>query len=526
VPAAATAADEKVAPFAADTDTDAAAADANTAADVAPAAEESAADARSQVLLQLAQEPAAEADAAEPTAASIIEAPSSTALKMMRFTNGTGSAEKDSSCVLPFILDGKAYNDCTTQAAISGEETGEAGWCPVQISPVSDDDNQQDGMLVVSTDSSWGVCAPAGYIPPKCVMSPWSGWNRCSVLCGGGSRSRHRRIVEQLGGVTCGGTDQVGSCNKHQCGAVKTIAGGVSSKSGQIGLGYRNTPLNPKWMSRTPGLQPDLHFDPFRIDVLTEQNTDVVYVMAKPRGRADHVSIIRRIDVTSSTPTVDGGTGVPDGCVDMANFTDSASIPTSSAQCRVITSPDGTQLTAEVIGSGVESEGAMSVAAANDNKIYISLVSNSIASIDLALHLPCRRWMSSELEGWELDTDGTTLHQTTTSMLLKTSHHGEPRMWDFQAMRRVGSLVSVGLDERYETDAHGKQRTFEKNTLCSTQRTNVAARKQCCVTKEAMAVNQPRECPIPVTPECRLERQIDLLDADYANGLISKSLWI
>ena len=52
-------------------------------------------------------------------------------------------------------------------------------------------------------------------------------------------------------------------------------------------------------MSRTPGLQPDLHFDPFRIDVLKEQNTDVLYVMAKPRGRADHVSIIRRIDVSS-----------------------------------------------------------------------------------------------------------------------------------------------------------------------------------------------------------------------------------
>jgi len=514
VPAADTAAD--AAPFAA-------AADADTAAD----AEDSAADVSPQVLLQLTEDPAeVDPDAAEPAAASIIEAASSTALKMMRFTNGTGLVEKDSSCVLPFILDGKAYNDCTTQPTASGEQTGEAGWCPVQISPAADDDNQQDGMLVVLADSSWGVCAPAGYIPPKCVMSPWSGWNRCSVLCGGGSRSRHRRIVEQLGGATCGGTDQVGSCNKHQCGAVKTIAGGVSSKSGRIGLGFRNTPLNPKWMSRTPGLQPDLHFDPFRIDVLKEQNTDVLYVMAKPRGRADHVSIIRRIDVTSSTPTDDGGTGVPDGCVDMANFTDSDTIPTSSAQCRVITGPDGTQLTAEVIGSGVESEGAMSVAATNDNKIYTSLVSNSIASVDLALNLPCRRWMSGELGGWELDTDGGILHQTSTSMLLKTSHHGEPRMWDFQAMRRVGSLVSVGLDERYETDAHGRQRTFQKNTLCSTQKTDVGAQKQCCVTKEAMAVNQPRKCPSPVTPECRLERQIDLLDADYANGLISKSLWI
>jgi len=516
---------------------DTAAADtAVAAAAPAPAAAPADANVSAQILLQLTED-TTEADAkaeptetdakAEPTAASIIEAASSTALKTMRFTNGTGSIKKDLSCVLPFILDGHAYNDCTTQPTAGGEQTGEDGWCPVQISTASDVDDQQDGMLVVSADSSWGVCAPTGYIPLKCVMSPWSGWNRCSVLCGGGSRSRHRRVVEQYDDATCGATDEMGSCNAHQCGSVKTVAGGRSSKSGRIGLGFRNTPLNPQWMSRAAGRQPDLHFDPFRIDVLKQQNTDVLYVMAKPRGRADHVSIIRQIDVTSSTPEIDGGTGVPDGCVDMANYTDSDSIPTSVAQCRVITNSDGTQLTAEVIGSGVESEGAMSVAATKNNRIYTSLVSNSIASVDLAPHLPCRRWMSSGLEGWELDNDGAILHQTTTSMLLKTSHHGEPKMWDFQAMRLVGSLVSVGLDERYETDAHGKQRTFQKNTLCSTEKkTDVAAQKQCCVTKDAMVVNPPRECPSPVTPECRLEWQIDQLDFEYANGLISKSLWI
>jgi hypothetical protein len=261
--------------------------------------------------------------------------------------------------------------------------------------------------------------------------------------------------------------------------------------------------------------------------VLNQNDTDVLYIMAKPRGRADHPTIIRRIDVTSSSPEADGGTGAPQGCVDMANFTESDKVPTEVAKCRVITNPDGSQLTAEVVGNGVESDGAMSLAATNDNQIFTPLVTNSIASVELALHLPCEQWMSADLASWEVETEDGTLHQTSASMLLKSSHYGEPQMWNFEAFRRVGSLVSVGLDERYETDPHGKRRLFQKNSLCSSeQRADLSGPKQCCVTKEAMAVAQPRECPTPVTPECRLARRIELLDTEYANGLISKSLWV
>jgi hypothetical protein len=478
----------------------------------------------SLILVELNEDPVSDDSASAAT--DIIEASSSTVLLQMRFTNGTGTADKDSSCVIPFVLDGRAYNNCTQEPTVGGTETFQDGWCPTRK---SGSDNADESMIVVGPKTPWGVCEPAGYVPPKCVMSPWSGWNRCSVLCGGGSRTRHRQTVTQQGDAQCGALDEVGSCNAHQCGSVKTIVGGTSAVSGKMGVGFRNTPLNPKWMQRHPGKQPDLNFNPFRIDVLQQADTDVLYILAKPQGRADHVTIIRRIDVTSSTSVVDGGTGVPEGCFDMSNHTDSDPVPASIAECRVIQSQDGSQVTAEVIGSGVESEGAISLATTNNNQIYTSLTSNTIASIDLALHLPCQQWMSADLEGWQIGTQDSTLHKTTASMMLSTSHHGEPQMWNFEAFRRVGTLVSVGLDKRYDTDAHGRERQFQKSTLCSTQKKSgleVQDSKQCCVTKEAMAVPEPRQCPSPITPECRLERQIDVLDSEYANGLISKALWI
>jgi hypothetical protein len=56
--------------------------------------------------------------------------------------------------------------------------------------------------------------------PVDCKVSEWTGWTECSVMCGGGTRSRTRRIstMAQHGGQICPGENSISeACNTQNC---------------------------------------------------------------------------------------------------------------------------------------------------------------------------------------------------------------------------------------------------------------------------------------------------------------------
>ena len=76
--------------------------------------------------------------------------------------------------------------------------------------------NDQD---VCSKDT----CSLSGCVntqePSDCQVSPWSAWSACSVLCGGGERTRNRTVTADAtcGGANCPGLLQSQTCNTQLC---------------------------------------------------------------------------------------------------------------------------------------------------------------------------------------------------------------------------------------------------------------------------------------------------------------------
>merc|ERR1711998_74640 len=101
-----------------------------------------------------------------------LEVESAAALRKMRFTDGIGTAPRDSQCVIPFAAQAKAFNGCNIEGpAPDDSEVGPAGWCPVK--PKGDNTGRSYGILVVDKSTAWGQCQPQGYKPAKCVVTPW-----------------------------------------------------------------------------------------------------------------------------------------------------------------------------------------------------------------------------------------------------------------------------------------------------------------------------------------------------------------
>jgi hypothetical protein len=459
-------------------------------------------------------------DDAEPdveSAESSLTAASLPALEKMRFTNGTGTAQSDEQCSFPFIYDGLSYNNCTSE----GRDVGEHGWCP--IANEYESTKTKNGIILVTEDTVWGGCARPGYVPPKCVVSPWRGWELCSAVCGGGTQSRHREIISNTGDdALCGETTQVHACNIHECGHVETIAGGKADGSGKVGIGYANSPLNDLWIRRKQGgPAPDLHFNPWAITVNEERGSDVIYATGEPRSRADYMSLIRQIQVTPFTPSESGGAGSLEECPRVDHISEPDQLPISSAQCRLL----GSGHVAEVIGDGFPSEGAASVAIDQNQQLFTAINGHKIGKVEMSLGVKCENWMSQKLDLWDVATDGESEHSAPILLPLRRTRFGEATVFRFEAIRKVASITSLGLSQRYAEDSNGATRTFSKNQMCITQHGDEAHETKCCLLKEATAAPLPPVCPAPVATDCALARQIDMLDYEYANFLIAGSSW-
>jgi len=441
------------------------------------------------------------------------------ALQRMRFTNGNGTALADQECSFPFIYNGIAYNNCTTEG---DENAGPNGWCPVADD--STEHKKQNGILSVSEDTKRGHCAAPDYVPPKCVVSPWFGWEMCTTVCGGGTRTRHRQIIHNTGSASlCGETTQVSPCNMHECGFVETIAGGETDRTGQIGFGFADSPYNPKNVVKTTSaIGPDLAFNPWSIAVTEQGNSDVVYTTGEPRSRADHVNLIRQIEVSPFTAAEKGGAGAPSNCANVENVEKPEDLPRSIAQCRLLSSG----LVAEQIGNGIPSEGAVSLALTPNREVYSSLNNHQIGHIELQLNVACAPWMTEQLQLWELPTDSPAESSAPATLSLKHSQFSEPTVWKFQATRKVGSLSSLGIDESQADDPNGGIRTYSKNQMCSTlQQGDKPQVTNCCFSKEIKGFAPPEKCPTPVSPDCAKARKVRIMDYEYRNLVLQDSSW-
>lgn len=53
--------------------------------------------------------------------------------------------------------------------------------------------------------------------PVDCKVEDWSSWTKCSATCGGGTKTRGRGIVQEIGGAVCPALEEKESCNTDQC---------------------------------------------------------------------------------------------------------------------------------------------------------------------------------------------------------------------------------------------------------------------------------------------------------------------
>jgi hypothetical protein len=456
---------------------------------------------------RLLQQPAGDAAGDQ----SSVTANSLPALQEMRFTNGDGTAQPDEECCLPFVFDGLAYNNCTTEGT---KENAPHGWCPVAGNTAV---AMQGNIMSVTEHTKWGACHAPGYIPPKCVLSPWQGWGTCTALCGGGTKTRHRRVLENSGNANlCGETTQVMPCNIHECGFVETIAGGLSGRS-HIGIGFADSPFNPESLRRkqTSEPTPDLAFNPWSITVIERDGADVIFATGEPRSRADHVSLVRQIEVSPVTEAEKGGAGGPENCLNIDDASPGEA-PLSTSECRLLTSG----YTSEVVGNGFPSRGAVSVAVTSESRLYSALGNHQIREIEMHEHVKCESWMSTKLNLWEVPTDEPAQISAPILLSLKTSQFSPPTTWKFEAIRQVGSLKSLGLNADSSV-----QHTYSKNQLCSTLQGHGPQSTVCCLFKEVQGLAPPEKCQKPVTAECASVRKVEVLDYEYGNKVLASSSW-
>lgn len=346
----------------------------------------------------------------------------------------------------------------------------------------------------------------------------------CTTVCGGGTQTRHRQILENTGSESlCGETTQVSPCNLHECGFVETVAGGSTDRVGQIGFGYADSPYNPQHATKTNNEPtPDLAFNPWSIAVIEQGGSDIIFTAGQPRSRADHVNLIRQIEVSPFTAAEKGGAGAPDNCANIDDFQKPEELPRSSAQCRVI----GSGNAAELIGDGFASHGAVSLALTPDRELYSALNSNRIGQVELQLHVKCKPWMTGKLQLWDVPTDAPAELSAPATLSLKSSQFSEPTVWKFEAVRKVGSLASLGIDKSHAEDPTAGVRTYSKNQMCSTlQQGDGPQVTNCCFSKNVKGIPPPERCPKPVSPDCALARKVKVLDYEYSNTLLADSSW-
>ncbi len=82
--------------------------------------------------------------------------------------------------------------------------------------------------------------------PIDCVLSGWSAWSECSVICGGGTRTRARTVLvpAQYGGAPCGALSETENCNTQPCNNQDSDCDGIPDAQDVCSGGDDNGPCN------------------------------------------------------------------------------------------------------------------------------------------------------------------------------------------------------------------------------------------------------------------------------------------
>jgi len=359
------------------------------------------------------------------------------------------------------------------------------------------------------------------------------------MICGGGTKSRTRKVLSKSGqNPICAETEELTTCNEHECGFVETIAGGTVSGS-KVGLGFRESPLNALWIQRSPERSPDLHYKPAAIDVVEHENGyHAVFIAGKETKRADNVEYIRRIDVTHFTPQDKGGAGAPTNCTDLSRYSaDPTSLPVEAAECRIFTSGDGffaarvgaIELDEEDVGSRFNGATALS-AESVDSLLVASSTSSLLTRLDLSEQIRCQSWMTEGLRQWDVSTDGMP-HRSSPVKLQLSSLSGSSSQWQLDVTRVVGEFKSLGVSDNYQANRVGDPYTWQKNMMCASEirkghsdPTKPVQKTKCCVAKQAEQIPPPEECPMPIQEACASKYKIAMQDYEYALQIIARDL--
>jgi hypothetical protein len=435
------------------------------------------------------------------------------------YTTGEGTSPKDQRCKFPFVLHGRAYNNCSTIVVPEYNiyDVGPDGWCPVE------DENfpgeGAHGMEVISETTKWGGCKPPGELSAPCVLSSWTEYSTCSEVCGVGTQKRTRMVVDEGDSPElCGALEATQPCNVHSCGHVETIAGGMAAGSGKIGFGYKNNPYNAEWVKQATARAPDHAYNPWSIALVKRNDdADIVFATSQPRANAMAVNFVRRIDIYATDPEA-----LPDiqECPNIKDYPEPNRLPFSAAECRVLDD----KIIATIGGiertSGDETDAAFplasSLAAVEPGCVFATTTDNLVSKIDLTAKIECEPWMT-DLDDWEVDANGETHSSNIASVALKPIS-GVEMPWHFEAFRTKKPLGFLS-EPSAKNPGDGSERTMERNVLCFGSKTQKSSGDHCCFNASSATLTPPNPCPVPVTASC--ERLFNHATQDYENAKAS-----
>jgi len=131
------------------------------------------------------------------------------------------------------VEDWSSWSDCSVTC---GGGTKTRGRGVVQVA-----ENRGDGCPALEEEGSCNT----DQCPVDCEVEDWSSWSECSATCGGGTRTRERKVVQEPenGGAACQDREEEESCKTEPC------EGTTDANSNNDNSDNSSTTLTASWFA-------------------------------------------------------------------------------------------------------------------------------------------------------------------------------------------------------------------------------------------------------------------------------------